>query len=319
MPRTKDTALGGLVLHTERAALDAPPLTSTDFHDLRTHGPRIEVDGISASTGTFVARVFASVTTAEGGTGCGSILPAADTVFASGFAVPIEGDKGPSEALAAAMIVAQPTTLSRSSTQETDSDATTGPIVSASASLGTAVPSSATPPSDRISTRRHRRTATATGNAPPTVEYGFGPGEGAQPFARRAITASQLPRPRPTSSTAVTSAPDATPVHTVTIPSNRSRAEPTGIPLLRLPSTPGDTPTAPTKLDALNGVDELQFVILSRDFRMPTGSENSRLSRRAMTLCATSLSAGRRPGHPTYCRLTSRTNIPPFEGPGAGE
>ena len=36
-------------------------------------------------------------------------------------------------------------------------------------------------------------------------------------------------------------------------------AGPIGTPLLRLPSTPGDTPTAPTKLDALGNVEELQF------------------------------------------------------------
>ena len=45
---------------------------------------------------------------------------------------------------------------------------------------------------------------------------------------------------------------------------------------------------------------------------MPVGSENSRLSRRAMPQCIISLSAGRRPCHPTFCRATPRTSVPPF-------
>ena len=43
------------------------------------------------------------------------------------------------------------------------------------------------------------------------------------------------------------------------IPSDRDRAELVGTPLLRLTHPPGDTPTAPTKLDALGDAAELQF------------------------------------------------------------
>ena len=46
------------------------------------------------------------------------------SVDASVFAVPIKGDTGSAEALAAAMPIAQPTPLSRSSTQKTASVAT---------------------------------------------------------------------------------------------------------------------------------------------------------------------------------------------------
>ena len=91
------------------------------------------------------------------------------------------------------------------------------------------------------------------------VDYGFGPGGAPRPSARSVNTPPRVPRPRPTPSTAATSAPAASPVPTVSIPPDRDRAEPIGTPLLRLPSTPGDTPTAPTKLDALDDVDELQF------------------------------------------------------------
>ena len=43
------------------------------------------------------------------------------------------------------------------------------------------------------------------------------------------------------------------------IPSDRDRAEPSGTRILRPPSTPGDTPTAPTTLDALDDADEPTF------------------------------------------------------------
>ena len=53
-------------------------------------------------------------------------------------------------------------------------------------------------------------------------------------------------------------------------------------------------------------------LIPSRVVRMPTGSENSRLSRCARPQCVTSLSAGRRPCHPTFCRANPHANVPPF-------
>ena len=147
MPRTESTALGGLVLladsivlgglvpRTKHAALSGLPLTFTEFHDFRTHEPRIRTDGLAAPPGRFVARVSASVVNAEDCTGRESISPAADTVFASVFAKPIEDGTGSAEALATATPIAQPTPLSRSFTQETDSAATTGSTVPVSALL----------------------------------------------------------------------------------------------------------------------------------------------------------------------------------------
>ena len=81
-PRTESPALGRLVPHTEHAALDGLRLTSTSFHDFRTHEPRIKIDGF-APPDKVVARVSASVATAKSGTDGGSISPAADTVFDS--------------------------------------------------------------------------------------------------------------------------------------------------------------------------------------------------------------------------------------------
>ena len=157
-PLAESTVLDGLVPRTEHAALGGPPLTSTAFHDFRTHESRIRIDGFFAPPGRFFDRVSASVATVEDCTGRGSISPAADTIFASVFSIPIEDGTGSAEALAAATPIAQPTPLSRISTQETDSAATAGSTVSVSALLGTPAPSSST---------THRRTATATGNAPP--------------------------------------------------------------------------------------------------------------------------------------------------------
>ena len=118
-PLAESTVLRGLVPRTEHAALGGLSLTSTVFHDFRTHKPRIRIDGLPDSPERFVARIAPSVAITEGCTGRGLILPAADTVFALGFAIPIEGGTGSAEALAAATPIAQPTYLSRSSTQET--------------------------------------------------------------------------------------------------------------------------------------------------------------------------------------------------------
>ena len=140
VPLAESTVLGGLLPRTEHAAFGRLPLTSTAFHDFCAHEPRIRIGGLSASRGRSDARVSASVATTEGCTGRGSISPAADTVFASVFAIPIEGGTGSSEAFAAATSIAQPTYLSRSSTKETAPAATTGSTVSVFALLGTPAP-----------------------------------------------------------------------------------------------------------------------------------------------------------------------------------
>ena len=158
VPLAESTVLGGLVPRTEHAVLGGFPLTSAAFHDFCTYEPRIRIDALFAPPGRFVARVSASVATTEGCAGRGSISPAADTVFASVFAIPIEGGTGSAEALDAATPIEQPITLLRSSTQETDSAANIDSTVSISVLLGT--------PAFTSSTTR-RRTATATGNAPP--------------------------------------------------------------------------------------------------------------------------------------------------------
>ena len=149
-PQTERAALGGLVPRTERAALGGLSLTSTEFHDFRTHEPRITIDGLSASSGRLVARGSASIVTAKSRTARGPISPAADTVFTSTFAIPTEGGKGSVETLAATTTVAPPTSLSRRSTSGDGLHAaTTGLTVSASAPLGTPAPPSTNSDSNR--------------------------------------------------------------------------------------------------------------------------------------------------------------------------
>ena len=70
-PLTESTVLGGLVPHTEHAPLGGLPFTSTAFHDFCTHEPRMRIDGVSASLERFVARVSASIATTEGCIGRG--------------------------------------------------------------------------------------------------------------------------------------------------------------------------------------------------------------------------------------------------------
>ena len=214
----------------------------------------MRIDDLSAPSGSFVAHVSASVATVDRCPGRGWALAAADNDFASVFDVPAEVGTGSAEAPTAATTVAQ-LTPSRSSTQGTDSVETTGPTASASALPGSPAPQTVKLSSNRISTRTRRRTAIASGNAPPAIDYGFGPGGAPQPSTRRATTPPGVPQPRPVPPTAATPAPAASPVPTVSIPSDRDRAEPVGAPLLR----PGDTPTAPTKLDALGDTAELPF------------------------------------------------------------
>ena len=162
MPRTENAVLGGL------------RFTSADYCDFRTHGPHMRIDDLSAPSGRFFDRVSASVATVDRCPGRGKALPAAGNDFASVFVVPTEVGAGSAEGPAAATAVAQPTP-SRSPTQGTDSVETTVPTASAPSSPGSPAPPTAKPSSDRISTQTRRRTATAAGNAPPAVDYGFGP------------------------------------------------------------------------------------------------------------------------------------------------
>ena len=127
----------------------------------------------------------------------------------------------------------------------------------ASASPGSTAPLTAKPFSDRISTRTRRRTATAASNAPPAVDCG--PDGAPRPSARCANTPRRIPRPRPAPPTAAAPAPATSPVPTVPIPSDCDRIEPVGTPLLRRKPPLGNTPIAPTEVDALGNAAKFLF------------------------------------------------------------
>ena len=108
-------------------------------------------------SGRLVARISVSITAVECYTGGGSISAAADAVFALVFAIPIKDGTGSTEAMAAATSIEQLTLLSRRSTQEADSAASTRSTVFVPFSIGAPAPPSST---------TRRRTATATGSDP---------------------------------------------------------------------------------------------------------------------------------------------------------
>ena len=80
---------------TESAVFPALPFTSSDFCDFRTHRPRMRIDDLSALSGSFVARVSASVTAVDRCPGRGRVLLAAGNDFASVSAVPPSSARAP--------------------------------------------------------------------------------------------------------------------------------------------------------------------------------------------------------------------------------
>ena len=219
----------------------------------------MRIDDLSAPSGRFVARVTATVTTDDCRPGRGDIFPAADTAFASVFAVPSGGGTGLADAPATATSVAQHVPPTSSTSQGADSVEITDPAASAPSPQGDPAPPTALPPSGRISTRTRRRTAAATGAEPRAVDYGFGPGGAPRPSVRRTINPPRVPRPQPPLAVDTAPAPAASPAPTVPIPSGRDRAEPVGTPIVRLSPSP-DFPSATTAdLDALGTAAESQY------------------------------------------------------------
>ena len=181
MPRLENAVSGGL------------PFASSGFRDFRVHGSRRRIDDLSAPSGRFVARVSAAVTTVDRRPGRGDIFPAAETAFASVFAVPSEGGTGSPEDPATATAVAQRAPFPTSTLQ--GDAAIIDPAASAPSPSGDPKPLTALPPSGRISTRTRRRPAASAGAAPPPVDYGVGPGGAPRPSARRTNNPPRVPRP----------------------------------------------------------------------------------------------------------------------------
>ena len=285
MPRTESNALGGL------------PLTLADFCDFRSHGPRMRLDDLPTPSRRFVARVSASTATVDSSPGRGD--------FASVFAVPTVTNEDSAEAPAATTSVAQPTP-SRSSVQGTNPVEPTGPTAPVPTSPGSPAPQTMTPFSDRISTRTRWRSATAAGKAPPAVDYGFGPGGVPQPSSRRLTTPPRARRPRPLLLT--TRRPARYHFRRTTTTQSLWELRSYGLRLLlvtRRLHLQGRMPSA-TLLSFGSRIP-------SRVIHMPIGSANNTQSRRATPQYVTSLSAGRRPCHPTSWHATPRPSAPPSQ------
>ena len=231
---TPGVGLDGLVPRPVSAVLGGVPFAVSDFRDFRAHGPRMRIYYFSAPSATFVIRVSAAVATVDRRPGRGAIFPAADTAFASVFAVPSEGSTGSAEAPAAATAVTQHAPSPRSTSHGVDSAAITDPAAFAPRRLAARRLRLSLPPSGRIFTRTRRRTAAATGTAPPAVDYGFGLGGPPRPSARRANTPPRVPRPRPPLAVVTAPALAASRARTVPVPSGRDRTQSVGTPWLRL-------------------------------------------------------------------------------------
>ena len=282
------------------------------FCDFRAHGPRMRLDDLPTPSRRFVARVSASVATVDRSPGRGWVSRAADNDFASVLTVPTAVSEGSVEAPATTTSVAQPTP-SRSSVQGTDSVEPADLTASVSTLPGSPAPRTMTQSSDRISSRTCRRSVTIAGQAPPAVDHSFEPGGAPRPSSRRLTTRPRVPRPRPAPPAAATPGLAESPVRTVPLPSDRDHTEPTGIMLLGLTPSPGDTPTAPTGRMPTATLLNCGSLIPSHVIRMPIGSESSTLSQRATPRCVTSLSAGRRPCRLTFWRATPPTSVPPYQ------
>ena len=292
MSVAESTVLGGLLL------------TSTALHDLRSHERRIKIGRLSTIPGRFFAPASASVATAEDCISRGSISPAVETVYASVFAYPSRVERAP-----------QNPWLQRRPSHSR-------PLYQGVLHRGDGFPRDHGFDGVRLCRAWHS-SPSVSDDAPtnsdsnrqctPAVEYGSTPDGAPRQSSRSVNSPPRVPWPRSTPSPAVTPAPAASPVPMV--PTDRDLPEPIGTSILRPPSTPGDTPTALTMSDAFDDIDELQFDDSVRDFRLPTGNENTRLGRHAMPKCPTPLLAGRQLSHPTSCHATLRTSVPSFRTP----
>ena len=188
------------------------------FKTFCTHEPRIRIDGFFSSPGRFVARISAFVATTEGCTGCGSISPAADTVFVSNSAIPIEGGTGSAEALPAATPTAQNTYLSRGVLHRR-LPPPRPPVKLCPSPLCVAV--------QPLRRRRRADEQRQQRVMHPAVDYGFWPCRGPRASSRRGTTPSRAPRPRPAPPAAATPALANSPACTVPPPSDHDHAEPT--------------------------------------------------------------------------------------------
>ena len=214
--------------------------------------------------------------------------------FASVFAVPSEGRTGSADVPAAATAFAHHVLSPTSTTQGVNSASITDPATSAPPS--DLAPPTALPPSGCISTRTRRRTAAATGTAPPTVDDGFRPGRAPRSSTLRANTPPRVPRPL--------LLPPRLPRRN---PFRPAATAPSLCDLFFLDFRPPLTSRPPQRPTWMPSALPLNCSSGSppRVVRTLTGHASNRSSLRATPPCATSFLAGRRPNKPTFFVFSS--------------
>ena len=250
--------LGRLMPPTESKALGGLPLTLAYFCDFRKHGPRMRLDDLPTPSRTFVACVSASTATVNSSPGRGGVPRTADYDFGWVFAVATVANKDSAEAPASPTSVAQPAP-SRSSVKGPDPGEPTAPTAPVCIWPGSPAPQTMTPFSNRIFTRARRRSATAASKAPPTADYGFEPIGVPRPTSTRVTTPPRARRPPPAPPASAIATLADPPARTVSLQSDHDHAEPIRTPLLRLTTSPGDTPSTLTRSDALDDAAELRL------------------------------------------------------------
>ena len=232
------------------------------FCGFRTHGPRMRLDDL-LTTSDDSSLVFLHPPPRSIDLPVGAGARGQPTTISLWFCCTHHGQRG-LRRRPSCHDVSGPTTPSRSSVQGIDPVELTGPTAPASSSPSSPTLQTMTPFSDCICTRTRRRSAIAAGKAPPAVDYGLGPGGGPRPPSRRVKTPPRALLPRPTPPATATPTLADSLVRTLPLPSNHDHAEPLGTPLLQLTPFPSDTPTTPTRSDALDDAAELMFAYIGR-------------------------------------------------------
>ena len=237
-PLTMRGGLGGLEPSNPSSSLGGLPLSPHDFHDFRSHGPRMSVDDLDTPLGEFGACTPFHVTSL-GYTPSPSASTWADNHFvASVFAVSVEPsptparDGGLSQTTGCAKTDSlvgtdlpgrtanlgwqTPSSMSHSVSRVTRASRSVAPAILPwlSSPSQTALPSP--PPSDLFSTWTRRRRVVTAGIPQADVGYGFNP-QGILPPTTRLVAVRESRPPRIVSPSGVSSESSIRPLPTVPI------------------------------------------------------------------------------------------------------
>ena len=200
--------LGGLEPSNPSSILGGLPLSPHDFHDFRSHGPRMSVDDLDTPLGEFGACTPFNVTPLGYNSSPSASTWADNHFVASVFAVSVEpsptpardgglsqttGCAQPASGRTANLGWQTPSSVSHSVSRVTRANRSVAPAIPPrlSSPSQTALPSP--PPSDLFSTWTRRRRVVAAGMPQADVDYGFSPQGILSPATR--LAAVREPRP----------------------------------------------------------------------------------------------------------------------------